>query len=135
MSRFATRIRMLLWGSNPVAVILTFVFKILKFAESRQLTKSCWIKKIMKQKTLYGIRYVNKKIIKNKMIQSCEQDFLLFVINCQKKKKNNPKIVAFFSKSHETRQAFGTRNTMYCEHTLLLEFEEFKFSNTSGYLQ
>ena len=40
----------------------------------------------MKQKTLYGIRYVNKKIIKNKMIQSCEQDLLLFVINCQKKR-------------------------------------------------
>ena len=40
----------------------------------------------MKQKTLWGIRYVNKQIIKNKMIQSCEQDLLLFVRNCQKKK-------------------------------------------------
>ena len=38
----------------------------------------------MKQKTLYGIRYVNKKILKNKMIQSCEQDLLFFVTNGQK---------------------------------------------------
>ena len=53
---------------------LTFVFKILQFEKYRQLTKSCWGKKCMKRKTLHGTRYVNKKIIKNKMIQSCERD-------------------------------------------------------------
>ena len=105
LSRFATRIRMLLQGSNHVAVMLTFAFKILRFAGYWQLTKSCWSKKKnIKQKTLYGIRYVNKKIIKNKMIQSSEQDLLLLVMNCQKKKKkNNSKIVAFFTKLHGKR--------------------------------
>ena len=53
----------------------------------------------MKQKTLYGIRYVNKKIIK--------KGLLSFVVKCQKKKTNNSKIVAFFSKLHETKQALG----------------------------
>ena len=67
--------------------LLTFVFKILRFAEYRQLTKSCWDKNIMKQKTLHGIRYVNKKIIKKKMTQSCEQDLLLLVTNYHKKRQ------------------------------------------------
>ena len=43
---------------------LTFALKILRFAEYRQLTKSCWDKKSMKRKTLHGIRYINKKIKK-----------------------------------------------------------------------
>ena len=41
---------MLLQGSNPVAVMLTFVFKILRFAEYQQLTKSCWSKNKHKTK-------------------------------------------------------------------------------------
>ena len=69
----------------------TFAFKILRFAEYWQLTKSFWGKKSMKRKTLLGIRYVNKKIIKSKTIQSCKRNLLLFVkklpSNSKKEKK------------------------------------------------
>ena len=85
----------------------TFAFKILRFAEYRQLTKSCWGKKSMKRKTLHGIRYVNKKLMKSKTIQSCERDLLLFAKKLPEKETNNSKIVAFFSKLHETRQTLG----------------------------
>ena len=53
----------------------TFAFKILRFAEYQQLTKPCCGKKSMKWKTLHGMRYVNKKIVKNKTIQSMSRIF------------------------------------------------------------
>ena len=61
----------------------------------------------MKRKTLHGIRYVNKKLMKSKTIQSCKRDLLLFAKKLPEKETNNSKIVAFFSKLHETRQTLG----------------------------
>ena len=59
----------------------------LRLVERRQLAMSCWGKKSRKLKVMHGIRYVSKKMIKNKMIQSCEQDLFLFVINCLKRRQ------------------------------------------------
>ena len=92
--------------------LLTFAFKTLRFAEYWQL-KPCWCKKRLKRKTLHRMGNVNKKMIKTRWssLASGTLSCLLSYLCCQKKtlsllpekETNNSKIVAFFSKLHETR--------------------------------
>ena len=55
--------------------LLTFAFKILRFAEHQQSTKSCWGKKSKKRKTLHGIRCINKKIRKTRWSNLVSRNF------------------------------------------------------------
>ena len=82
--------------------LLVFVFKILRFADYQKFNNPRGGKKRMKRKTLHGIRHVNKKIIKNKMVLLWPGPSLV-CYKLPEKETNNSDIVAFFSELDERR--------------------------------